>query len=133
MSAEVGYYADDGRKVLLAKGTAQEKENSSFINKTSFIENCETSAVGRALGMLGIGIDTSVASYEEVANAIENQNKKLTENEVKALTLLAAKKGVTAEKLCKRYKVNELTELTEKDYLKAVKGLEEMDDVQSTD
>ena len=58
---------------LLATGTAQEKESSSFINKTSFVENCETSAVGRALGMLGIGIDTSIASAEEVINAINNQ------------------------------------------------------------
>ena len=54
-------------------GIAYEKEDSSFINKTSALENCETSSVGRALGMLGIGIDTSVASYDEVANAIEQQ------------------------------------------------------------
>lgn len=58
---------------LLGTGHAYEKENSTFINKTSYIENCETSAVGRALGMCGIGIDTAVASYEEVANAIEQQ------------------------------------------------------------
>lgn len=58
---------------LLGTGHAQEKEESSFINKTSYIENCETSAVGRALGMCGFGIDTSVASYEEVANAMTNQ------------------------------------------------------------
>ena len=62
---------DDGR--LLATGTAYEKEDSSFINKTSYIENCETSAVGRALGMAGFGIDVSVASAEEVQNAINNQ------------------------------------------------------------
>lgn len=61
----------DGK--VLGVGHAQEKEESSFINKTSFVENCETSAVGRALGMLGIGIDTSVASAEEVENAILNQ------------------------------------------------------------
>ena len=60
---------------LLATGTAYEKEDSTFINKTSYIENCETSAVGRALGMGGFGIDTSVCSAEEVQNAIENQNK----------------------------------------------------------
>ena len=60
---------------ILGTGTAQEKETSSFINKTSYIENCETSAVGRALGMCGFGIDTSVASAEEVQNAIRNQNK----------------------------------------------------------
>ena len=54
-------------------GIAYEKEDGSFINKTSALENCETSSVGRALGMLGIGIDTSVASYDEVANSIEQQ------------------------------------------------------------
>lgn len=80
---------DESEKII-GTGYAQEKESSSFINKTSYIENCETSAVGRALGMCGFGIDTSVASYEEVANAIENQNnskpkKEEVSSEVKAL------------------------------------------------
>lgn len=61
--------------VILGEGTAYEKENSSFINKTSYIENCETSAVGRALGFAGFGINTSIASAEEVMNAINNQQK----------------------------------------------------------
>ena len=60
---------------ILGTGHAYEKEGSSFINSTSYIENAETSAVGRALGMIGIGIDTSIASYEEVANAVEQQNE----------------------------------------------------------
>ena len=68
----------DEKGDVLGVGHAYEKEGSTFINKTSYIENCETSAVGRALGMCGFGIDTSVASYEEVANAIENQNPKKT-------------------------------------------------------
>lgn len=72
MMSEVGI--DDK---VLATGHAQEKESSSFINKTSFVENCETSAIGRALGILGIGIDTSVASAEEVENAILNQNNEV--------------------------------------------------------
>lgn len=62
---------EEGR--LLGTGTAYEKEGSSNINKTSYIENCETSCVGRALAMCGLGIDLSVASYEEVENAIEQQ------------------------------------------------------------
>ena len=66
---------------LLATGTAYEKENSTFINKTSYIENCETSAVGRALGMAGFGIDVSVASAEEVTNAINNQEATLEDAE----------------------------------------------------
>ena len=61
---------------LLSTGYAEEKESSTFINKTSFIENCETSAIGRALGQSGFGIDVSIASYEEVENAIANQGKK---------------------------------------------------------
>ena len=65
----------DTEGVTIATAHAYEKENSSFINKTSYIENCETSAVGRVLGLLGIGIDTSIASFEEVANAITQQSK----------------------------------------------------------
>ena len=61
--------------VLLATGHAYEKEGSSFINKTSYIENCETSSIGRALGMVGIGIDTSLASADEVATAVKQQKE----------------------------------------------------------
>jgi hypothetical protein len=71
--SEVGFYDEAGNSFILGVGTAYEKEGSSFINQTSYIENCETSAVGRALGMAGFGIDTSVASYEEVKTAIANQ------------------------------------------------------------
>lgn len=71
---------------IIGTGTAYEKESSSFINKTSYIENCETSAVGRALGMCGFGIDTSVASYEEVQNAINNQGSKPKEQGSKEKT-----------------------------------------------
>ena len=63
----------DADKVVVATGHAYEMEGSTFINKTSYIENCETSAWGRALGNLGVGIDASIASAEEVANAIKQQ------------------------------------------------------------
>ena len=56
----------------IATGHAHEVHGSSMINKTSFIENCETSAIGRALAMLGIGIETSIASANEVSDAIAN-------------------------------------------------------------
>lgn len=71
--AEAGHYDENGEPRLLGTGYAYEKENSTYINKTSYIENCETSAVGRALGMVGIGIDTSVASADEVRRAISQQ------------------------------------------------------------
>lgn len=66
-------YDEEGR--LLSTGYAQEKEGSSFINKTSYIENAETSALGRALAWLAIGTDKSIASAEELVNAVVNQNK----------------------------------------------------------
>ena len=69
-------FVKDEEGNILGTGTAYEKEGSTFINKTSYIENCETSAVGRALAMCGFGIDLSVASYEEVANAVEQQKPK---------------------------------------------------------
>lgn len=69
MRSECGYYSEDGTKMVLGTGMAFELQNSSYINKTSYIENCESSAVGRALGMCGFGIDASIASAEEVANA----------------------------------------------------------------
>ena len=72
--AQVGYHDESDGARVLGVGTAYEKEGSTFINKTSYIENCETSAVGRALGMAGFGIDTSVASAEEVQNAMANQS-----------------------------------------------------------
>lgn len=68
--------------VILGEGTAYEKEGSSFINKTSFIENCETSAVGRALGFAGFGSDGSIASAEEVMNA-QKQQYKMNEEELR--------------------------------------------------
>ena len=58
---------------ILGTGMGREEKGLGNINKTSFVENCETSAVGRALGMIGIGVDASFASADEVANAIAQQ------------------------------------------------------------
>lgn len=109
-TAEVGYYNDGA--TTLSTGTAYEKENSSFINKTSYIENCETSAVGRALAMLGIGVDTSIASAEEVGNAIANQKKDDTserDNLRAEVIKLAKEKGLDMNEVAKDYKLNAQT------------------------
>lgn len=99
---------------LLATGHAYEKESSSYINKTSYIENCETSAVGRALGMLGIGIDTSIASAEEVENAIEQQAKSsyMNKEEVEKMMKFIIDKGRTVRDVCEEYGVGKLTDFT---------------------
>ena len=117
----------DGQGNLLATGTAYEKENSTFINKTSYIENCETSAVGRALGMAGFGIDTSIASAEEVQNAIANQ-KEEPKKEVKAtdaqIKLIASRLNVEQQKqVIDTYKLKNITELTIKQASAVIKCL----------
>ena len=60
-------------------GHAVEVYNSSMINKTSALENCETSAIGRALASAGLG-GTEFASADEVTNAIAQQNKPAANN-----------------------------------------------------
>lgn len=96
----------DTKGVEMASAHSQEYRDSSYINKTSFVENGFTSALGRALGYLGIGIDTSIASANEVQNAVKNQdndNKKwLTEAQLNA-TLKATKEQ--AEKVLSGFKM----------------------------
>lgn len=83
MRSECGYY-ENGQRVVLGSGMAFEVQNSSYINKSSYIENCESSAVGRALGMAGFGVDASLASAEEVANAQLQQAAQAPTKPVKA-------------------------------------------------
>ncbi len=64
---------NDAHGKQIGAGTASEKEGSTNINKTSHIENCETSAIGRALASIGLA-GTEYASADEVVNAISNQN-----------------------------------------------------------
>lgn len=86
---------EDGK--VLATGLAFERPDSSYINKTSYIENCETSAVGRALGWLAIGVDASMASAEELVNALKGQER-IKENEVQE----AAEEAASAARMSSR-------------------------------
>ena len=74
--------------IEVATGHAHEMKSASFINKTSFVEVCETSAWGRALANFGIGIDSQVASANEVVNAIAQTDtpKKSVSTNKKQLT-----------------------------------------------
>lgn len=62
---------------IRATGHAHEfkGDKSSMVNATSWVENCETSCVGRALGMLGYGIDESFASADEIKIAVQKKEK----------------------------------------------------------
>ena len=76
MKASAGYYREDGTEVVLGSGMAKEVQGKGMVNGTSHIENCETSAVGRALGMIGLGLNGGgICSAEELVNAITAQRQ----------------------------------------------------------
>ena len=75
----------DGVGRIIATGHAREEKEASFINKSSYIENCETSACGRALGFIGIGATEAIASVEEIEKAEEEKQKEVEKNRIKAL------------------------------------------------
>lgn len=58
--------------VKLSTGFAEEARSSKGVNSTSALENCETSAVGRALAALGLG-GGEYASADELTHAVEEQ------------------------------------------------------------
>ncbi len=68
MKAEIS--DKDGR--IIATGFAEEKRASKGINETSALENCETSAIGRALANFGLG-GGEYASADELTNALKQQ------------------------------------------------------------
>lgn len=109
--ARCGVYDDDGKPMVFGTGTAREMADASFINRTSYVENCETSAIGRALSSCGFGVETSVASAEEVERAIAHQP--IDALKVKALKAKCDADRVDIMKICKAFKVAGPEELTE--------------------
>lgn len=126
IKATVGFYNEKGEKHILGTGIAYEKEGSTFINKTSYIENCETSATGRALGMCGFGIDTSVASAEEVKTAVANQEleKPITADQLKDLEERIQKDNIPVDYICSLYGRKKLKDFNRRAYNHATEGWE---------
>ena len=69
---------------IISTGYAEEVRSASKINRTSALENAETSAVGRALAFFGMG-GSEIASADEVANAITQQNSQPAIEEINRL------------------------------------------------
>lgn len=59
----------DGDAIIATGHAFENPDKNKNINTFSALENCETSAVGRALGFLGIGATDSIASLEEIQGA----------------------------------------------------------------
>lgn len=120
----VGFWAfiyGDGDEYL-SDGYAEEIEGSSTINKAAFTENCQTSAVGRALAFLGIGSDDDIASAEAVVEAegLETISKEKAQD----LRDYIEAKGGNEAYICKFHRVNSLEDMTVKQFAEVVKWLE---------
>ena len=102
-------------------GTAHEVKGSGPVNKTSHVENCETSAVGRALGFLGLGIDTDIASADEMKQVVNNVP--ITEEQLMKLKDYILSVGADEAKFLKYMKIESLDQLLSSQYLKAVAAL----------
>ena len=61
--------------IPISSGIAYEQKSASGVNSTNWTENCDTSAVGRALANLGIGIEDAYASANEVELALEKEKQ----------------------------------------------------------
>ena len=88
----------DDKGVLRATGFAREVVAKSPINKYAFLENCETSAIGRALGNFGIGIDEAVCTADELLQKLSHDDDKPTKTEFE--------KAATAEKTANTKAIN---------------------------
>ena len=64
-----------GEQVQVFTGLAQEVESANYkdVNHTSALENAETSAIGRCIAFMGVGVDGGIASADEVSKAIARQ------------------------------------------------------------
>ncbi len=104
--------SDSGK--LIATGLAHEVRGSTNINKTSHVENCETSAIGRCLAAFGMG-GTEYATADEVANAIAQQNE--------------AKAGMSDKEVNELLIENTTTMLAYSDVILAIKAGISLDDL----
>lgn len=113
---------------LVANGHAEEFRNSSHINKTSALENAETSAWGRALANLGLA-GVHIASADEMKHAVKtqakshpastsqktnygNSKKKITEKQDAWLNKILQSKIISTQEFLKDYNVDKTKDLT---------------------
>lgn len=121
-------YTDKFDETPTTTGTAYEVEGSTNVNSTSFIENAETSCIGRALGIMGIGIDNSIASADEVTNAIAGQTK-IDEIKVASLERAINNYSIDAtdvDAILSKYGYKNLSDIQVINYIKICKELEKL-------
>lgn len=100
----------DGR--VVATGFAEEMRGQGNINRTSALENAETSAIGRALANLGFG-GTEFASANEVQNAIQQQQTPASDEQKARIVDLMQNGLVTPDQLRSAFGHSDVNRLLE--------------------
>ena len=78
IKAELFYNSTDSEQIKLSDGYAEKNRKDSFITKTSAVEFCQTTAVGRALAMLGLLGSSEIASANEMSVSDDKTEKPKT-------------------------------------------------------
>lgn len=109
---------DDGN--VLATDFAQETVSKNpNINRTSMLENCSTSATGRALALVGIGSVESIASADEMNKAINKGielDQKIGDSLAADLVADLVEAGQSPDVVVKFNKVADMSQLTYEQY-----------------
>lgn len=116
-------YADDNpASPPLATGIAKEREGTLLVNKTSFVENCETSAIGRALANAGFLVDKRPSRQEMEAVEKAELQHRMVLSQIKTIAQEAPEEI--------KNKVRRNWEEAKSDYLVAQKLLAELDSIE---
>jgi len=105
----------DEQGKVISNGYAMETANNGMVNKTNHIENAETSAKGRALGFLGIGIVGGIATVEDI--------KTIDDEQIEELQELMKQKGSDKMALLSHFKISTLKEMDRNMYITAIEML----------
>lgn len=108
----------DDKGVLRATGFAREVVAKSPINKYAFLENCETSAIGRALGNFGIGIDEAVCTADELIQKLSHEDDKPQKTEFE--------KAATADKSATTKAINQAIKTGATEVKKKTKSIDDL-------
>lgn len=95
---------------VIATGYAEEVHGSSPVNKTSFVENCETSAIGRMIGNSPLGTKPGARPSRQEMQKVERQGGNVvqagsalagivTERQLQYIKKLAKNRGLDDEGL----------------------------------
>lgn len=124
IKASIGYFMENGTFLVISTGHAEEWRDDGDINRTNAVENCETSAIGRALAFAGYGSADSIASADEVKGAIDKRQE-LAEREPGALAVLqnAARSGYKELSRAWKHDISEIDRKACTKYMRGPKGL----------